>query len=382
MNILFPYMARWKAVNWTRYHQILTRLAEKGHNIFVLQTPKSSIDETNFNDIEVELPATLHLEEVPVSKNLWDREIPFEKLIKKGYYSLVSKKIIKKYIEEKNIDVLLLYNIPQYPFLKFENVISIFDFADDYLAMLKYELGKFSNPLFTGIAQFVLHRMIKKTDICLAVSQVLADQYDGYPIRVLPNGVDLKNYQVGIGKHIKQKYNKYIIGFIGSFEYFIDFDLIIETAKFFPDYLFLMVGGGRRFNEVKNKVDREGLKNFVFTGGLSHAEVMEHIDAMDICLNTFTKDPISHGACPIKLFEYMAMEKPVISTRIIEVEYIDNGAVYFADTADEMHKNILQIINNHDETKNHIKLGKQLVVEKYNWDQITNQFIDIIKEKI
>ena len=53
MKILFPYMARWKAVNWTRYHSLFSALAEMGHEVIVLQTPPSDIKETNFQEIEV-----------------------------------------------------------------------------------------------------------------------------------------------------------------------------------------------------------------------------------------------------------------------------------------------------------------------------------------
>ena len=51
MKFLFPYMARWKAVNWTRYYQIFTKLAEMGHDVYVLQPPASNINETNLYSI-------------------------------------------------------------------------------------------------------------------------------------------------------------------------------------------------------------------------------------------------------------------------------------------------------------------------------------------
>jgi hypothetical protein len=37
MNIPFPYMARWKPINWTRYHSPLIYVAEKGHHLYMLQ---------------------------------------------------------------------------------------------------------------------------------------------------------------------------------------------------------------------------------------------------------------------------------------------------------------------------------------------------------
>ena len=57
MNILFPYLARWRSANWSRYHQLLTLLCRKGHRVYVLEPPPlPSAQETNYTDLDVELP--------------------------------------------------------------------------------------------------------------------------------------------------------------------------------------------------------------------------------------------------------------------------------------------------------------------------------------
>ena len=66
MKILFPYMARWKAINWTRYHSLLTELATNGCEVFILQAPSLKSDETNFQEISTEIPEKIHLKEVEI----------------------------------------------------------------------------------------------------------------------------------------------------------------------------------------------------------------------------------------------------------------------------------------------------------------------------
>ena len=96
MNFLFPYLARWRTVNWTRYHQLFTRLADRGHDVYVLQPPASNMPETNFQEIEVEVPGRLHLIEVPVNDALWQAHLPLNKLLKKGYYAVeCSRRIVE-----------------------------------------------------------------------------------------------------------------------------------------------------------------------------------------------------------------------------------------------------------------------------------------------
>ncbi|HOW42790.1 MAG TPA: glycosyltransferase [Candidatus Omnitrophota bacterium] len=374
-------MARWKSVNWTRYHQIFTELAREGHNVHVIQTPPQVSRETNFQEIEVEIPEKLFLHEIGVDPFIWQAQLPLNKLIKKGYYSYKCIKEVKRMVKEYAIDVLFLYNIPQLPLMDVKGCVKIFDFADDYTAMLKQELGPLSNPLVMKIGQSMLNSMVEKSDLTLAVSKVLADSIqskDPRKIHVLPNGVDLDPLRIGTGKDIRAKYKKPIIGFIGSFEYFIDFELILEGARRFLEYTFLLVGGGRDFARVKQQVEKDGLNNVVLTGGVPHADIYKYIDAMDVCLNIFKPIRISHAACPIKLFEYLSMKKPVISTRLEELKYIDQNFLFYADNADELVKAVNTILQDKADTLRKIEVGFRLVENNYQWSEIASRLLDML----
>jgi glycosyltransferase involved in cell wall biosynthesis len=197
---------------------------------------------------------------------------------------------------------------------------------------------------------------------------------------VLPNGVIFDGVAADCGASIREKYKKPIIGFLGSFEYFIDFDLMLNAAERLPNYTFLMVGTGREYQNVKNKIDAMGLKNVVLTGGCPHSEITKYIDAMDICLNIFKKIKISHSACPIKLFEYLSMKKPVISTRLNEIKNIDDGFLFYADTTEELVEAINYIMENEEVALEHSRKGSSVVRDKYQWPAITQKLLDIIKD--
>ncbi len=101
---------------------------------------------------------------------------------------------------------------------------------------------------------------------------------------------------------------------------------------------------------------------------------------MDICLNIFKKLPISHGACPIKLFEYLVMKKPVISTRIKEVENINEGFVFFADTTEELVNSINKISTDKGIANEYVNRGYNAVVNKYTWGKIADRFIEEVEK--
>lgn len=366
---------------WSRYHSLLTQLAYAGHEIHVIQLPTMDSSETNFQDIDVDLPEKVFLYEVAINKNFWKLKLPADKLIKKGYYGLSVRSMVKTLVKEKSIDILLLYNIPHYPLLRIKGCLKIFDYADDYIDMFKYELGKLNNPLLLKLGKSLLHKMMKKSDITFSISNVLAESATRN-INILPNGVNLNEAIIGSGMYIRDKYKKPIIGFIGSFEYFIDFDLILNAAKLLPDASFLLVGSGRQWRNVADKIKNMSLNNVFLTGSVPHTEIFKYIDAMDICLNIFKKLPISHGACPIKLFEYLGMKKPVISTRLKEIEIIDENFVFFADTIEEVISSIDNILTDENVVQEYTTRGYKAIVKKYSWDKIADRFIKIVYNHI
>ncbi|MCX7927259.1 MAG: glycosyltransferase family 4 protein [Candidatus Omnitrophica bacterium] len=378
-------MARWKSVNWTRYHQIFSALAKNGHRVYVIQPPPQFSQETSFQEIEVEIPQNLFLQEVKVNPFIWKSRIPLNKLFKKGYYSYKCVSEVRRFIKDYDIDVIFLYNIPQLPLIDIKGCLKIFDIADDYPAMLKQELGIFSNPVLIKLGEYILREMIEKSDLTLVVSRVLAEKIvstNSDKIHILPNGVDLDPSRIGSGKDIRAQYKKPIIGFIGSFEYFIDFELMLEAARRLPDYTFLLVGTGRDFVEVKRLIGKLNLRNVVLTGGVAHSEIYKYIDAMDICLNIFRPISISHGACPIKLFEYLSMKKPVISTRLKELEYIDEDFLFYADNIKEVIEQIHYIIENSSLLTVRLEKGYSIVQSKYSWQVIVANFLRLIESKL
>ncbi|MFH2138127.1 MAG: glycosyltransferase family 4 protein [Candidatus Omnitrophota bacterium] len=385
MKFLFPYMARWKAINWTRYHQLFTRLAKMGHDVYVLQPPPApDLIETNFQEIEVDLPPRLHLIDVEVNKFIWNRKFPFNKLLKKGYYSFCSYRTVRKIAKKNKIDVLFVYNIPQYNLLNACDCFKIFDYADDYREMLKHELGFFNNWLTLEIADLFIKGMMKRADCTLSVSHGLAEliSRENTEVIVLPNGAEEDDFEIDETHVPKVKYKTPVIGFIGSFEYFIDFELILDTAQKMPGLTFLMVGSGRDFLQVKSGAENRKLKNIVFTGSIPHSEIKYQIKQMDICLNVFKHIPVAHNACPLKLFEYLLMKKPVISSRLTEVVKINDDFIFFADTSDEMVETINMLLTNKLLAEKYAQRGYEKTMAKYTWKKIVLNFIDLLNEKI
>ena len=373
-------MARWHAVNWSRYHSLLYALADSGHEIHVMQPPPLASAETNFQEIESTGHPNIWVHDVTLSPWLWQRSLPLDKLFKKAYYSLSALGPAKRLISEHGIEVVLLYNIPQYRFSSLPGVAIVFDYADDYVDMLVYELGRLNNPLARALARHMLKSMMRRAKVTLSVSHVLAQQASGN-VHVLPNGVSLEKAASAPSTPIQALNNadKPVVGFLGAFEYFIDLDLLVNVAKAMPDLHFLLVGTGREWKRIVARIEQESIKNVQFTGGVPHDQVFAYIRHMDICLSLFTKIPVSHRACPIKLFEYLSQRKPVITTRLDELKFIDDGFLYYGDTCDEICTQIRAILSDRTSAAAMSERGYIKTTERYTWGQISARFGELVQ---
>jgi glycosyltransferase involved in cell wall biosynthesis len=223
--------------------------------------------------------------------------------------------------------------------------------------------------------------MMKKADMVLSVSYELAKN-GPVSMKVLPNGVEnsaIDSTSENTPCTIKAN-RQPVVGFIGSFEYFIDFKTILGAARLCPEVLFLLVGTGRDFEYVRNMVVNLGLSNVKLTGGVPHDEVFAYIRVMDICMNIFKPLQVSHRACPIKLFEYLSQKKPVISTRLSELAHIDDGWLYYADTASELAATIQEILNGYDAALKKAEKAYNMVRGKYTWEKIAQSFLDYVND--
>jgi len=128
--------------------------------------------------------------------------------------------------------------------------------------------------------------------------------------------------------------------------------------------------------------------NWVFLEGrIPFRDITEYIELADLCLMSFQVNEITREIIPIKIFEYMAMKKPVLSNSLPSVVYEigDNNGVIFSKGQKALIKEIKDYIPKKRELKEIGLKGFDLVREKYTWTKIINDFkeviIELIKEK-
>jgi glycosyltransferase involved in cell wall biosynthesis len=153
---------------------------------------------------------------------------------------------------------------------------------------------------------------------------------DPEKIVLSPNGVDTQVFHPGVGgDDVRAEYgfksDEVVIGFVGTFGPWHGVLVLAEAIKKLPQDLplrFLFVGAGSQQTQVQQFLQSEVEKDrVIFTGPVNHGKVPALLDACDILVSPHV--PLSDGSeffgSPTKLFEYMAMGKGIVASRLGQI---------------------------------------------------------------
>lgn len=167
--------------------------------------------------------------------------------------------------------------------------------------------------------------LYKKADTIVAVTDsfrqnMIARSVPDNKISVIRNGVDLGRYypqpydeqlaeRLGLKDH-------FVIGYIGTLGMAHGLDNVLRTASLLrerPQYKFLFVGSGAERDQLREKADQWRLDNVVFVERQPKNDILRYWQLGDIALIHLRNNPVFKEVIPSKLFESMAMAKPVIT---------------------------------------------------------------------
>lgn len=121
------------------------------------------------------------------------------------------------------------------------------------------------------------------------------------------------------------------LGFFGVIDERFDAELIAAIADAAPNWQFVMAG-------PIVKIDPASVpkRSNVHWLGQQPYEVLPHlVEQWDVCLLPFARNESTRFISPTKTLEYMAAEKPIVSTPIHDVMSLYGDCVSIAATADE-----------------------------------------------
>ncbi|MBN1780132.1 glycosyltransferase family 4 protein [bacterium] len=226
---------------------------------------------------------------------------------------------------------------------------------------------------------------ILRADAAFCVSEQLKAHFvrrgvPGDHLHVIPNGADVSRFHPDVPcadlREVHGLEGKTVIGFIGSFHYWHGVDQLMKLMDTVlgahRDAVFLMAGkGGPMRRQLQEHISaRHGDGRVHLLSHVSHERIPALINAMDIVLAPYPALPFFYYS-PVKIYEYMACGKPVVTSRsgqIAEiVQDMHNGMLCEPGQTGEFAERIALLINKPSLRKSMGKKAWECVQNKHTW---------------
>ncbi|MCX7912064.1 MAG: glycosyltransferase [Dehalococcoidales bacterium] len=250
---------------------------------------------------------------------------------------------------------------------------------------------------FQPLGLMIEKAVLRRSDMVLVINEALKDLVVGIGAdpartRTVRAGIDdtIFNPAVADRNAIRRQYGiplgDTVLFFMGWLYRFSGLkEVAQELARLHhTEVRLLVVGEGDLYGELeKIRNDLHLGERLILTGRKDYHEIPSLISAADICLlPAYPDEKIMQDIVPIKLYEYMAMGKPVIATRLPGVlrEFgTDNGIVYVSRPKEVLTR-ALELVRGGALEDLGAKARKFAM--RNRWQNVADEFENILKEVI
>ncbi len=218
----------------------------------------------------------------------------------------------------------------------------------------------------------LLAEYLGRADAIICASRALQLQVErlGRDAVYIPNGVDFERLSQANGLRIREHYrigDNLVISLIGltcSPDLYFAKSLfrVYETV---PNARFLFVGKGALYRPLRHAL-RSIQQACIWTGWIGQERIYDYFLATDIGLYPGADNEYFRAACPIKILEYSAAGRPVVSSPVEEVDRLGlSNVVQVEATAEGFFRGIQGVL----ETQ-----ACHSAESLLSWEQLANQY--------
>lgn len=253
-------------------------------------------------------------------------------------------------------------------------VQSIYDITDDWT--------KFSGNQshLNVVKQQDFKLCVEATQVIVCSDQLFEDKGDlvkANRLHLIPNGVHIEHYQAvmdhGMPVHLVTKnWKKPVFGYTGTIHGDrVDVELISRIAEANPQATIAMVGPN--LLDADDRLTLSRYSNIVFTGPKPYAELPNIMRAFDVCIVPHVVTSFTESLNPIKLWEYLAAGKPIVSMNVAGFKDFPE-LVHVSDSHERFLKNLDSALPELPP----LTSARQATALQHSWDKRIDQVIQIL----
>ena len=292
-------------------------------------------------------------------------------------------KRIREVVKKEGIDVILSANILPSFMANFSGAPIVFDYLDhlEESAAIYYPGSAFGKMVKTVVRQIARYNLLKAKSV-ITVTDELGNFLKGIGvsnISIIPNGVDTRVLRPLDMDEAKKRLGLEgrVIGYVGSLEHWVDLETVVQAMPEL-DVKLLVVGPGL-FTDYGDKIKgmAEGLgvaDRVIFTGAVKYSDLGRYISAMDIGLNPLKMMKKNEYAAGGKVFNYLACGRPVLSSKMISLEKLLGGDIFYYSDLESFIDQTKQILATPQDAS-----GYRSVAERYDWKALSRKYGDVLE---
>lgn len=299
---------------------------------------------------------------------------------------------VEEYIQKFNPDVIVLQidsNFLQIKKLKskFPKLIittqvnaSPFDEPFKNIAFKKYFIKKQSLFYSKADYNFFISGFLRE--------HIMGDFLNPDRDKIIHNGTDISKFRPLSGKEkLREKYkypkDQFIVGYIGTLDFHKKVALLLLSLQKLSDkaITLVIIGNGPALSSLKTITKSLGIDDkVIFKGWVDHDLMNEHLNCFDLAIHHHANEYMS----PLKIFEYLATELPVIAPDIPAVREIlqdEVEVVLTQPTVESITENILSMYYDEEKRKLLASNGANKIRKNFTWMEYTRNIVETIDTK-
>lgn len=204
-------------------------------------------------------------------------------------------------------------------------------------------------------------QLVSRATMIFASSQALLDRMPSHKSHLLEHGVDFELFAKEVPKHHLLNTSRRVVGFYGSISNWLDYDLLFQLAKALDHCDFMFVG-----HALVDVSRLASLPNVYLVPAVAHHELPRFAQHWDVLLMPFVNNAQIQACNPLKLKEYLAAGRPIVSTDFPAVRPLGD-LVSIAKGSAEYIELVANAVDLSDYLRNVLRTKQRQCVAKHDW---------------
>jgi glycosyltransferase involved in cell wall biosynthesis len=203
-------------------------------------------------------------------------------------------------------------------------------------------------------------------------------------VYVVRNGPNRKRMQISSPSERLRGMKKTILCYIGTLNPQDGVDYLLRALKHLvhdlgrEDFHCVIIGSGDSLEDLRRLSSKLGLTGHVeLTGYISDKDLQEYLAAADICVDPDPSSPLNDLSTWIKIMEYMAYGKPIVTFDLKETRFSAQEAAIYVEPNQEgkFAEAITLLMDRPDLRKKMGEFGRKRVENELQWLKVSHQLV-------